>query len=787
MDLISASTNSWSPLTQVPMADEAVQLLSGMHDLQLERYRVIGNYLRFDDKVRSSLKDFRMRLAQTLDEEPKGRENYLIWGPPGSGKTYLVKQVAASLGSDIDFHELNLAETDESEFRYKLKSVGTSRLPCLFFIDEIDAKPAEPWPYEALLPFMESPATLTRGVCYVLAGSGGLSMDGLKDKISARPKGKDLLSRIMKGNEFSVPPLGVGDKLLVAAIQMVDSAKTRGHKIREIEKLALYYVTVNPTLSSARQLRGLASSCAGRIPQGEDRIKYDYLFEPGDRENKEFWLETRQLHQGFTDMFVMIGEKEAQTGQGKPRTAQSFEKPKVAILPLRSISPDPNDEYFADGMSEELISAVSKISDLRTISRSSAMRFKTTTKTISEIADELQVGAVVEGSVRKSGNMVRINVQLVDVRKDEHLWSQSYDRQLEDVFAIQSDIARKVAEALQVHILARERQRIEKKATGNMESYTLYLKGLHHKGERKEEGYMKAIRYFEEALRKDPKFALALAGIAECYDLMGDEGYLPPKESFPKAEEFAKKAIELDDSLAEAHATLGSVMQTYYYNQSAAEEEFRRALDLNPNYGRVCNSYGSYLACVGRLDEAVVEVGRAQELNPLALEVNNCAAVIFNCVNEFDKSVEACEKMLRIDENFLPAYQDLAEAYLEKSRYEDAIRVLQKALDISNGAPPVKARLGFAYARAGRVEDARAVLRELEEDSRKKYVTPIAFAIVHCGLGENEDSITWLEKACEERAGGVLSIKVRPMWASLRGEPGFGRLLGRMGLGNTRT
>jgi TolB-like protein/pimeloyl-ACP methyl ester carboxylesterase/Tfp pilus assembly protein PilF len=469
-------------------------------------------------------------------------------------------------------------------------------------------------------------------------------------------------------------------------------------------------------------------------------------------------------------------------GAVKPAFKLISEKIKIAILPLRSIGTDPDDEYFADGLTEELISAVSKIGDLRTISRSSAMRFKSTDRNISDIAAELHVVAVVEGSVRKAENMVRINVQLVDVRNDEHLWSQSYDRQLEDIFAIQGDIAGKVAEALQVHILAQEKQRIVKKATGNMESYTLYLKGLHHRGERAEDGYRKAIQYFEEALKRDNKFALAYAGLAECYDLMGDEGYLSPKESFPKAEEFAKKALELDDSLAEAHATLGAVMQTYYYDQQAAEEEFRRALDLNPNYGRVCNSYGAYLACMGRLDEAVAEIGRAQELNPLALEVNSCAAVIFNCVNEFDKSVEACEKMLRIDENFFPAYQFLAEAYIEKAKFEEAIEVLRKALTISKGAAPVKARLGFTYARAGRTEEATNILRELEEDSKQKYVSPVAFAIVQCGLGDSRNAIKWLERACEERAGGVLSIKARPLWATLRSEPAFNRLLSKMGL-----
>jgi class 3 adenylate cyclase/TolB-like protein/pimeloyl-ACP methyl ester carboxylesterase/Tfp pilus assembly protein PilF len=466
----------------------------------------------------------------------------------------------------------------------------------------------------------------------------------------------------------------------------------------------------------------------------------------------------------------------------KPAGPRNLERTRVAILPLRSISPDPGDEYFADGMTEELISAISKIGGLKTISRSSAMRFKSTDKSTTEIARDLHVGALVEGSIMKAGNTVRVNVNLVDVSTDEHLWSQSYDRRLEDIFAIQSDIASRVAEALQVHILTEEKERIGRKATGNIESYTLYLKGLHHKGARTLEGYGRAITYFEEALKKDPGFALAYAGMAECYALMGDEGYLPPKESFPRGEEFARKALQLDDSLAEAHSTLGAVMQTYYYDQPGAEREFRRALDLNPNYGRVCNSYGAYLACMGRLDEAVAEIGRAQELNPLALEVNSCAAVIFNCANQFDKSVEACQTMLRIDEDFLPAYQDLAEAYLEKSRFEDAVSVLQQALAISKGAAPVKARLGFAFARAGRTEEARALLQELEKDSETGYVSPVALAIVHCGLGEKEQSIRWLERACEERAGGVLSVKVRPMWATLRSEAGFSRLLDKMGL-----
>jgi TolB-like protein/Tfp pilus assembly protein PilF len=467
---------------------------------------------------------------------------------------------------------------------------------------------------------------------------------------------------------------------------------------------------------------------------------------------------------------------------GETISSERSPKKRIAVLPFANISPDPNDEYFADGLTEELISAVSKIGGLRTISRSSAMRFKSTGKTVTEIAAELQVGAVVEGSVRRAGSRVRISVQLVDVRNDEHLWSQDYDRELEDIFAIQSDIASKVAQALEVHVHAQERERIEKRATGNIESYNLYLKGLPDRAKGTEEGYRSAMRYFERALNEDPKFALAYAGLAECYDLMGEEGYLPPNESFLKAEDFARKALDLDDSLAEAHATLGSVMKTYYHDQSAAEQEFGQAIDLNPNYGKVCSAYGNYLACMGRLDEAVAEIIRAQELNPLALDVNSCAAVIFNCSNQFDKSVEACERMFRVDENYLPAYRNLAEAYFEKSMYEDAIQTLRKAVLLSKGSAYIRAHLGFAYARSGRTEEARALLRELELESKRKYVAPLAFALVHCGLSEKTEAIAWLQKACEERSSALLSVKVRPMWASLRSEPAFSQLLERMGL-----
>jgi TolB-like protein/Tfp pilus assembly protein PilF len=464
------------------------------------------------------------------------------------------------------------------------------------------------------------------------------------------------------------------------------------------------------------------------------------------------------------------------------RPAVTPSQRRIAVLPLANISPNPKDEYFADGLTEELISTVSKVGDLRVISRTSAMKYKGSKKAVGEIAHELAVGVVLEGSVRKAADKIRINLQLIDVQTDESLWSQSYDRELSDVFAIQSDVARSVADALQIHLIARDKQKIEKKPTENIEAYNLYLKGLHYRGEETGQGYKRAIRYFEEALRKDSRFALAYAGLADCHARLAEDGIVPPEEGYPHAKEFALKALELDEGIAEAHVTLGAVLDDYYFDLSSAEREFKLALNLNPNYGKVCHSYGAHLGIMGRLDEAIAEINRATELNPLGLEVNNCAAVIFNSANQLDRALETCQTMLRIDEDYFPAYQDLAEVYLQMGMFDEAIASFQKAVTISNGAATQRGRLGFAYGVSGRKAEAKKMLQELEEDSKRTYVSPIALALVHCGLGNKNEALRYLEKAYEERSGGLLSIKVRPLWTSLRPDPRFKTLLHKIGL-----
>src|SRR3989454_4419028 len=508
-------------LTDSGLGDEALRRaqaqIAELDNVLLSRFKVVGNYVRYDEYARNILKDMRQKILEGFNESSKGRNNYLVWGEPGCGKSYFVEQIADSIRG-VDYDEINLSETDEAKFRIELGRTESTSQQTLCLVDEVDAKPGEPWPYEVLLRHLEAPKSASKHVCFILAGSSGNSLDDMVARIEKRPKGLDLLSRIPVENRVSIPSLTFGDRMIVALCQLLRAGSEKGIQVHEVERLALYYLTVNPHLSSARHLRDFALKCVQRIPRGEDRIKFDYLFSAGDTENKEFWNKTQNLHKQLANSFLLVspGQPYPETGK-KPKEAHQ----RIAVLPLSSISPDPNDEYFADGMTEELISTVSKIGQLRTISRTSAMRYKGSKKSVSEIASELGVGSILEGSVRKAGNRLRITIELIDVERDEQLWSQSYDRELADIFAIQGDIANKVAEALQVHLLVNERQRIERRATANMEAYSLYLKGLHYRSERTEEGYKRALRYFENAIAEDPRFALAYEGIAECYERMG--------------------------------------------------------------------------------------------------------------------------------------------------------------------------------------------------------------------------------------------------------------------------
>ena len=460
----------------------------------------------------------------------------------------------------------------------------------------------------------------------------------------------------------------------------------------------------------------------------------------------------------------------------------SPDRNRILVLPLVNISTDAKDEYFADGMTEELISCLSKISGLRVIARTTAMQYKGAVKSISDISRELGVGTVLEGSIRKAGEQLRITVQLIDAQNQEHLWSQDYDRKLQDVFAIQCDVAQRVAEALKVQLLAREERQILKKATENLEAFGLYLKGRYYWNKRTAEGFTKAIDHFQEAIGKDPTYALAHAGIADSYALLGDTGVaaIPPKEAFAKAKAAAQKAIQIDGSLAEAHTSLGH-LKMHDFDWSGAEMEFTRAVELNPNYATTYHWYAFYFAVNEKHNEAISAINRALNLDPVSLAISTDVGVLYYYARQYDQAIAQYLKTLEMDPSFVRAYVTLGSAYGQKGMYEEAVEMFQKAIDLSGDRTKIAA-LGRAYALSGRKGEALQVIDALNELSQHRYVSPYSIALIYAGLGQKDKGFDWLHRAYEERVGDLIYVKVDPYLDSLRPDMRFTTLLKKVGL-----
>lgn len=459
-----------------------------------------------------------------------------------------------------------------------------------------------------------------------------------------------------------------------------------------------------------------------------------------------------------------------------------LDKYRIAVLPFASISPDPKDEYFADGITEELISTLSKIDDLSVIARTSVMPYKGTTKSIAEIGQELRVGTILEGSVRKAENKLRITVQLIDVQSQAHLWSQEYDREFKEVFVIQSNIAQRVAEALKVQLMVGEKRQIERQATENVEAYTWYLRGRYFQGKRTEEGLKTSIEYFERAIEKDPFYALAYSGLADSYNLLAIYGYLSPKEAYPKVKMAAGMALEMDDSLAEAHTSLAFTKHRFDWDWLGAEREFKRAIRSNPSYASAHHWYSLLLSQMGRTEESFAAIKRAQELDPLSLVINTDLGTYFYYTRQYDQAIAYYQKTLEMSPDFARVYLDLGTTYEQKGMYKEAIATFQKGVMLSGGNSLMMASLGHAYAVSGRREEARKILHELQHQTNQEYIVPYAVALIYIGLNEKDQAFQWLEKAYEERSGWLVFLKVNPLLDPLQSDPRFGELLKKIGL-----
>jgi TolB-like protein/Flp pilus assembly protein TadD len=454
----------------------------------------------------------------------------------------------------------------------------------------------------------------------------------------------------------------------------------------------------------------------------------------------------------------------------------------VAVLPFVNASGDPDTEYLSDGITETLIGQLSQIPRLKVMARSTVLRYKGNKADPQQVGRDLNVRAVLTGRVLQRGDTLTISMELMNVRDGSELWGGRYNRRLADIVAAQEDIAREITDKLRLRLRSEEEKQLTGHFTENPEAYQLYLKGRYYWNKRTPDGIQKAIEYFQAAIAKDPRYAGAYAGLADCYHVPANP--LPPREKMPLAKSAAMKALQLDDTLVEAHTSLARVLFVYDWDWPAAEKEFKRAIELNPRYAPAHQWYGGYLSATGRFREADAEKKRALELEPLSLIINFEVALASYFSRNYDQAIDQFQKTLELDANFPPPHTFLAAAYEQKSMFEEAIAAFQRAITVTQRRDKglAMAGLGHVYAVSGRKTEARKILAELQRLSEHSYVPATDVALVYAGLGEKDKAFAWLDKAYEEHSFALSNLKVEPRLDSLRSDPRFADLLRRIGL-----
>jgi eukaryotic-like serine/threonine-protein kinase len=482
-------------------------------------------------------------------------------------------------------------------------------------------------------------------------------------------------------------------------------------------------------------------------------------------------------------LLLLVGLVVAKQVAKKRRAAAPIASPirSLAVLPLENLSDDPKQDYFADGMSDALITDLSQIRDLRVISRTSVMQYRGAHLPISQIAKELRVDAVVEGSVLRSEDRVRISAELVRGDTQQNLWAQSYERPFNDVLSLQNDVARDIVNEIQIRLTQEEQARLSISRSVVPAAYDAYLQGRYNSAKRTAEALSQAVTDYQQAIRLDPTYAPAYAGLAGALALLVDYKDVSPAQMLQDAEAAAKKALQLDDSLAEAHAALGLIQESRL-DWAGVLPEFQRAIELNPGDANAHHWNALALSVAGKNEQAIAEIKLAQELDPRSLIINANVAWCFYLAKNYDESIDQARKTLELDPGFPVAHGYLGQAYLEKEKFEEAFAELRRAISLSGNETSYKAELANAYAVAGRKQEAIPILRELLSLSTKQYVSSYNLALVYAGLGDKDQTLQWLNKAYEEKALRVININVHPRFASLRSDPRFQSLVHRMGL-----
>jgi len=475
--------------------------------------------------------------------------------------------------------------------------------------------------------------------------------------------------------------------------------------------------------------------------------------------------------------------RELESGVSEGRRLKRQRRPSVAVLPFVNLSADKEQEYFCDGMSEEIINALTHVKGLRVVARTSAFAFKGRHADIREIGRKLNVNTILEGSIRKAGKRLRITAQLVNIEDGYHLWSEKYDRDMEDVFAIQDEIGLVVAEKLKVELLREEKKAVLKRYTLDVEAYNSYLKGIYFLRMYTADGFRRAIEHFEWALERDPDFALVYSGLGELFCVSSYWGDMAPNEAYPRAREYLNKALEMDDTLGEAHAALGLVYAYYDWNWKPAEEELEQALRLNPNSSMIHMSYSWVLSLIRRHDKAITEVKRAQELDPLSDIVNTHVGFVCIWAGRYDKAIEELQTTLTLNPNFYLAHYYLGLAYRAKSMIDEAIAEFEKAVELGTGTPWPAMILAAGYFESGKKAQGDRLFKNLKKRSRHEYLPPMGFFYIYLARGELDEASDWLERACLEHDSFLPWCNVIPIDCyRIPDEQGFRELLGRAGL-----
>ena len=443
--------------------------------------------------------------------------------------------------------------------------------------------------------------------------------------------------------------------------------------------------------------------------------------------------------------------------------AMSDDQNSIAVLPFTNMSADPEQEYFCDGMAEEIINSLTKIKDLRVVARTSAFSFKGKNLDIREIGKKLSVGKVLEGSVRIAGNRIRITAQLINVADGYHLWSDRYDRELEDVFAIQDDVTMAIVDNLKLKLVKQEKAAVLKRDTDNVEAYNLYLKGSHYIRMYGGRGFDEAIDCYQQALHEDPNYAMAYYGLFEVYIALSYWGNVPPKEAIPKAKAYARKALEIDDTNGEAHGALGFIHTMHDWDWKAAEQKLKQALELSPNSAMMRMYYSWLLSNLEKHEEAIVEAMRAQALDPISSFINAFVGLTFFFPGQFDRAVEELQKVIKMNPDSYLAHYHLGMVYSAQSNIEGAIAEYEKAVECSDGVPFIEMLLAIIYYESGRKSEAENLFESLKQRAKQEYVPPTSFFLMNLVLGKLGEAKQWLKRAGEEHDSYLCWIRIIPV------------------------